>query len=99
MQARPLAIGETATLTHTTSFHYSTPPLPEFRRVVQIHVQNLDIRVEFHPDKRPATSWGRPGMTSTGPSWSASTSPWTVSSRSILTCLSEKTTAGFHWDW
>ena len=52
--AEPLAIGETATLEYTASFHYSAPPPREFRRVVQFHLENLDIRVEFHPDKLPS---------------------------------------------
>ena len=52
--AKPLAAGETATLEYSTSFHYPAPPPPEFRRVVQYFVENLDIRVEFHPGKLPA---------------------------------------------
>src|ERR1700722_20407958 len=52
--AKPLAAGETATLEYSASFHYPAPPPPEFRRVVQYQVENLDIRVEFHPDKLPA---------------------------------------------
>jgi hypothetical protein len=98
--AKPLAIGETATLEYTTSFHYSTPPPPEFRRVVQFHVENLDIRVEFHPDKLPGdVVWAV---------WDGMDGP--IVEREHVTLdsqfavhrylrLAEKTTAGFHWDW
>ena len=98
--AKPLAIGETATLEYTTSFHYSTPPPREFRRVVQLHVENLDIRVEFHPDKLPSdVVWAV---------WDGMDGP--IVEREHVTLdsqfavhrylrLAEKTTAGFHWDW
>ena len=49
----PLAAGETATLEYSTRFHYAASPPPEFRRVVQSFVENLDIRIEFHPAKLP----------------------------------------------
>ena len=100
MLAKPLATGETATLEYTTSFHYATPPPPEFRRVVQIHVENLDIRVEFHPDKLPSdVVWAV---------WDGMDGP--IVEREHVTLdsqfavhrylrLAERTTAGFHWDW
>ncbi|HEV2933423.1 MAG TPA: hypothetical protein VGY96_09850 [Streptosporangiaceae bacterium] len=98
--AKPLAIGETATLEYTTSFHYSTPPAQEFRRIVQIHVENLDIRVEFHPDKLPSgvvwAVWD--GMD--GPI--VERQPVTLDSQFAVhryLRLAEKTTVGFHWDW
>ncbi len=98
--AKPLAIGETATLEYTASFHYSTPPPREFRRVVQFHVENLDIRVEFHPDKLPSdVVWAV---------WDGMDGP--IVEREHVTLdsqfavhrylrLAEKTTVGFHWDW
>lgn len=98
--AKPLAIGETATLEYTTSFHYSTPPAREFRRIVQIHVENLDIRVEFHPDRLPRdvvwAVWD--GMD--GPI--VERQPVTLDSQFAVhryLRLAEKTTIGFHWDW
>jgi hypothetical protein len=98
--AKPLAIGETATLEYTASFHYSAPPPPEFRRVAQFHVENLDIRVEFHPDKLPSdVVWAI---------WDGMDGP--IVEREHVTLdgqfavhrylrLAEKTTVGFHWDW
>ncbi len=98
--AKPLAAGETATLEYSASFHYSEPPPPEFRRVVQFFVENLDIRVEFHPDKLPAeVVWAV---------WDGLDGP--IVDREDVTLdsqfavhrylrLAEKTAVGFHWDW
>jgi len=50
---RPLRRGETATLFYSSAFRYSEPPPPEFRRAAFRRVNNLDIRVEFHPSRLP----------------------------------------------
>jgi hypothetical protein len=50
---KPLKVGETATLEYWTSFHYHTPPRREFRRIVRSSIENVDIRVEFHPARLP----------------------------------------------
>ena len=98
--AEPLAIGETATLEYSTSFHYALPPPREFRRVIQYFVENLDIRVEFHPDKLPSevvwAVWD--GMD--GPI--VAREPVALDSQFAVhryLRLAEKTAAGFHWDW
>jgi hypothetical protein len=98
--AEPLAAGETATLEYSASFHYPVPPPPEFRRVVQSFVENLDIRVEFHPGKLPGhVVWAV---------WDGMDGP--IIERESVNLdsqfavhrylrLAEKTTVGFHWDW
>jgi hypothetical protein len=98
--AKPLAAGETATLEYSTSFHYAVPPAPEFRRIVQYFVENLDIRVEFHPDKLPGrlvwAVWD--GMD--GPI--VEREPVDLDSQFAAhryLRLAEKTVVGFHWDW
>jgi hypothetical protein len=98
--AKPLAMGETATLEYTTGFHYASPPAPEFRRIVQYFVENLDIRVEFHPDKLPGNvEWAV---------WDGMDGPIVDRERVVLDSqfavhrylrLAEKTAVGFHWDW
>lgn len=98
--ARPLALGETATLEYSASFHYSEPPPPEFRRIVQFFVENLDIRVQFHPARLPAkVEWAV---------WDGMDGPIvereTVALDSQFAVhrylrLAEKTAVGFHWDW
>ncbi len=98
--AKPLALGETATLEYSASFHYSEPPPPEFRRIVQFFVENLDIRVQFHPARLPAkVEWAV---------WDGLDGPIvereTVALDSQFAVhrylrLAEKTAVGFHWDW
>ena len=98
--AKPLAAGETATLEYSASFHYPVPPPPEFRRVVHSFVENLDIRVEFHPDKLPMNvEWAV---------WDGLEGPIVEREHVILDSqcaahrylrLAEKTAVGFHWDW
>lgn len=98
--AKPLAAGETTTLEYSTSFHYAMPPAPEFRRVVQFFAENLDIRVEFHPDKLPSNVvWAV---------WDGLEGPIVVREPVVLDSqfavhrylrLAEKTAVGFHWDW
>jgi hypothetical protein len=98
--AKPLAVGETATLEYTSTFHYPQPPPPEFRRVVHYGVENLDIRVEFHPDRLPSdvvwAVWD--GMD--GPI--VDREPVALDSQFAVhryLRLAEKTAIGFHWDW
>jgi hypothetical protein len=100
MLSRPLAAGETATLEHWTSFHYTEPPPREFRRIVQYSVENLDIRVEFHPSRLPSevvwAVWD--GMD--GPI--AEREPVALDTQFAVhryLRLAEKTVVGFHWDW
>jgi hypothetical protein len=98
--AKPLAAGETATLEYSASFHYALPPAPEFRRIVQYSVENLDIRVEFHPDRLPGNVvWAV---------WDGMDGPIVEREPVVLDSqfavhrylrLAEKTVAGFHWDW
>jgi hypothetical protein len=98
--AKPLAAGETATLEYSTSFHYTETPPPEFRRIVQHYVENLDIRVEFHPNRVPRdVVWAI---------WDGMDGP--IVEREHVTLdsqcavhrylrLAEKTAVGFHWEW
>jgi hypothetical protein len=98
--AKPLAAGDTATLEYSVGFHYAEPPPPEFRRVVQFFVENLDIRVEFHPDKLPGNvDWAV---------WDGLDGPIVAREPVVLDSqfaahqylrLAEKTAVGFHWDW
>ena len=98
--AKPLLAGETATLEYSASFHYAAPPPPEFRRVVQYSVENLDIRVQFHPDKLPGSVvWAV---------WDGLDGPIVQREPVVLDSqfavhhylrLAEQTAVGFHWDW
>jgi hypothetical protein len=76
------------------------PPASEFRRIVQYFVENLDIRVEFHPDKLPRNVvWAV---------WDGMAGPIVDREPAVLDDqfavhrylrLAEKTAVGFHWDW
>jgi hypothetical protein len=98
--AKPLAAGDTATLEYSVGFHYAQTPPPEFRRVVRFFVENLDIRVEFHPDKLPRNvEWAV---------WDGLDGPIVEREPVVLDSqfavhrylrLAEKTAVGFHWDW
>lgn len=54
---RPLDAGQTALTQVRTTFHYRTPPVPEFRRGVIRRTEDLTIWVKFHPDRVPARVW------------------------------------------
>jgi hypothetical protein len=98
--ARPLRAGETATLEYAASFHYSAPPPPEFRRVVQAFVENLDIRVQFHPDRVPGTIVWAVWDGLDGPI--VEREPVALDSQLAVhryLRLAEQTAVGFHWDW
>jgi len=98
--AKPLALGETATLEYSASFHYPAPPPPEFRRIVQSFVENLDIRIEFHPGKLPSSVVWAVWDGMDGPI--VEREPVTLDSQFAVhryLRLAEKTAVGFHWDW
>jgi hypothetical protein len=102
--ARALDTGETTTLEYWTTYHYPPDPLDphqrEYRRAVMRRLENVDIRVEFHPDKLPAGVWWA--------TWDGveggilEEEPVALDSQhSVHRYLRfiERTVAGFHWSW
>jgi len=59
--AKELSVGETMSLEYVTTYGYpgnlTDPQEREFRRAVVRRMENVDMRVEFHPDKLPAHVW------------------------------------------
>jgi hypothetical protein len=59
--SRTLDLGETTTLEYWITYRFpgnSTDPSERnFRRACMRHVENLDMRVEFHPDRLPSGLW------------------------------------------
>lgn len=59
--ARELSAGETASIEYVTTYRYpgnlDDPHEREFRRAVMRRMENLDIRVQFHPARLPACVW------------------------------------------
>jgi hypothetical protein len=102
--ARVLDAGETSTLEYWATYQYPGDPLDpqerQYRRAVVGRLENLDIRVEFHPDKLPANIWWATWEGMDGPT--IEQEPVTLDSQhSVHRYLRfiEKTVAGFHWTW
>jgi len=59
--AKELSVGETSSIEYTTTYGYpgnlDDPQEREFRRAVMRRLENIEIRVEFHPDMLPAHVW------------------------------------------
>lgn len=59
--AKELSTGETMSLEYVTTYGYpgnlNDTKEREFRRAVMRRLENLDMRVEFHPDMLPAHVW------------------------------------------
>ncbi|HXB49432.1 MAG TPA: hypothetical protein VNW50_16840 [Streptosporangiaceae bacterium] len=59
--ARTLDLGETITLEYWVTYRFPGDPADpaerEYRRAVMRHADNIDLRVEFHPSRRPAQVW------------------------------------------
>ncbi len=53
----PLPRGRTALLQYRTTFFYTSPPPPEFRRGVLGSTRDLTIWVTFHRDRLPGRVW------------------------------------------
>jgi hypothetical protein len=54
---RTLQAGDSTSLEYLTRFHYKEAVEPCFRRVAHQRVENLSMRVEFHPQKLPRAVW------------------------------------------
>lgn len=53
----PLAHGEQTSLIFETVFRYAEPPPPELRRAARGRLENVAMRVEFHPARIPRRIW------------------------------------------
>jgi hypothetical protein len=101
---KSLALGETLTLEYWTSYHYPgnflDPRECQFRRAALRRLDNLDLRVEFHPGRLPEAVWwavwdGLDGEI-------AEQQPVTLdgqhSVHRYLRSL-DNAVVGFHWSW
>ncbi|MFZ1411367.1 MAG: hypothetical protein WAS07_07915 [Micropruina sp.] len=55
--SQPLRAGDTSSFEYITRFWYRTPPAQEFRRASTARVENVDLRVQFHPLRLPSKVW------------------------------------------
>jgi hypothetical protein len=102
--ARTLDLGETLTLEYWISYRYPGDPADpaerEYRRAVMRQVDNLDMRVEFHPERLPSRIWWAhwDGIEGRVLEREAVTLDSQHSVHRYLRSL-EKTVAGFYWQW
>lgn len=54
---RPLDAGQTALMHYRSSFLYTTPPPPEFRRGALGTMRDVTLWVQFHPERLPGHVW------------------------------------------
>jgi hypothetical protein len=102
--ASTLGLGETTTLEYWTTYRLpgdlTDPREREYRRGVLHHMDNFDMRVEFHPTRIPAHVWWA--------TWDGAEGA--VLRRQEVTLDSQYATqrflrsidravVGFHWDW
>jgi hypothetical protein len=100
---RELAAGETTTLEYWTTYQYAEPLTPQhcqYRRGVMASVENVDIRVQFHPDALPATVWWATwdGVDGEVTSQEEARLDVQLAAHRYLRAM-ERTVVGFHWDW
>jgi hypothetical protein len=102
--ARTLDLGETLTLEYWTTYRYpgnfEDQGERESRRAVIQHIDNLDMRVEFHPDQLPPTLWWArwDGIEGRVLEREPITLDSQYSAHRYLRSL-ERTVAGFYWQW
>ena len=102
--ARTLDLGETITLEYWITYRYpgdeTDPSEREFRRAVMRQVDNLDMRVEFHPDRLPTHVWWAhwDGVEGRVLEREAVTLDNQHSVHRYLRSL-DRTVAGFYWQW
>lgn len=102
--ARTLDTGETLTLEYWHSYRYSGDRgdrvEQQYRRGVLRRADNLDMRVEFHPDKLPARVWWAhwDGADDTIVDEEEVTLDIQHSAHRYVRSI-EKTVVGFYWQW
>ncbi len=102
--ARTLDLGETITLEYWVTYRFPGDPADpaerEYRRAVMRYAENLDMRVDFHPNRLPAQVWWA--------HWDGDDGD--VIQREVVTLDREcsvhryvrsvdKTVVGFYWEW
>jgi hypothetical protein len=101
---RTLDLGETLTLEYWITYRYpgdaADPAEREYRRAVMRQVDNLDMRIEFHPDRLPSRVWWArwDGVEGGVLEQEALDLDSQYSVHRYLRSL-EKTVAGFYWQW
>ncbi len=102
--ARSLALGETATLEYWTTYRLPGNPADprerEYRRGVLGHMENFDLRIQFHPARLPAGLWWASwdGVDGDVANRQEVTLDEQHSAHRYLRAI-ERTVVGFYWTW
>jgi hypothetical protein len=105
--ARKLGLGETLTLEYVTGFKYAEVPeselkgdLCQYRRAVRRRMENIDVRVEFDPQRLPRHVWWAvwDGVAGKVISQEPVELDGQHSAQRFLRFI-ENTVVGFHWKW
>jgi hypothetical protein len=102
--ARTLGLGDTITVEYAVDYHrqgdINDPNERRFRRPVIWRLENFDLRVQFHPEQRPAGVWWGCWDGVDGPLLSrqeAELDSQQVVQRYVRSV--ERTVVGFFWTW
>jgi hypothetical protein len=104
MLAKTLMLGETLTLEYWNTYHYLDDRMDEsrrqYRRAVMKRAENVDIRVEFHPDRLPRDVWWAvwDGVDGDVINQESVTLDSQHSVHRFMRSL-ERTVVGFYWAW
>jgi hypothetical protein len=97
---RPLRRRETTTLRYDTTFNYSTAPASELRRGASGRINNVDLRVQFHPDRLPrSVSFGSWPLLVSQPSKAREVRLEADHSVHRYLTSVERSVVGFTWTW
>jgi hypothetical protein len=97
---RSLRRGEIASLKYLTRFHYQAAPEPILRRQARRLVENVELRVQFHPRRRPARVWWAEwtDLADVPEAKRAIVLDEDLAVQQYLTSVRDKT-VGFTWEW
>lgn len=97
---RPLRDGETTTLKYRATFDYPSPPAQEFRRGASRRINNVNLRVQFHPQSLPdSVSFCTWPLAASRPSNTSEATLEADHSVQRHLAIVEASMAGFTWEW
>jgi hypothetical protein len=102
--SKVLGLGETTTLEYWTTYSYDQgrrdQQVRQHRRAVVHHVENVDMRVQFHPELLPAGLWWATWDGVDGPVLDQEEVSLDLqySAHRYMRSI-ERTVVGFHWRW
>ncbi len=97
---RPLRHGETTTLKYHATFDYPSAPAQELRRGASSRINNVNLRVQFHPQRLPSSvSFCTWPFLASQPSQTSEVTLEADHSVQRHLAFVEQSIAGFTWEW